>query len=67
LCQRPTNLWQDFCDACALAEETPALRGVPGGRFTGGDVRREDEPKRKKESKLTLVYRDGRGDAGGDG
>jgi len=55
LCQRPTNLWLDFCDACALAEEPPALRAVEGGRDARRDDRREDEPKPEKESHLNLV------------
>lgn len=64
LCQRPTNLWLDFCDECALAQETPALRGVPGGRTTR-DVRPEEESKRRKDYQLTLVYSDSRGDRSG--
>jgi hypothetical protein len=62
LCQRPTNLWLDFCDECALAHETPALRGVPGGRITR-DVQGEDDSERKKENKLTLVHSGSCGDA----
>lgn len=54
LCQRPTNLWLDFCDACALEETTPELRAVQGGR-TERDDRRQDQSKSEKESKLTLV------------
>lgn len=55
LCQRPTNLWLDFCDACALAEEPSALRAVEGGRCAERDHRREDEPKREKKTELRLV------------
>jgi hypothetical protein len=62
LCQRPTNLWLDFCDECALAKETPALRGVRGGRTTR-DVHSEDQLKRKKENKLTLVHSHSGGNA----
>jgi hypothetical protein len=56
ICHRPTNLWLDFCDECALAEDPPALRAVEGGRDGERDARLEDdERKRNKESHLTLV------------
>lgn len=56
ICHRPTNLWLDFCDACALAESPPTLRAVEGGRDRRRDARLEDdEPNRDTESHLTLV------------
>ena len=49
LCHRPTNLWLDFCDACARSDEEP-VRRQHGRRVAS-------PPKEEAEESALLPFR----------